>query len=183
MKRPTYTAILVIVLLNLLAITTPVAVTEGTPRATPKTSTSEMQASQTSISGLQQANVTSCIDITKPGYYIVSNNITGVQKDKDYCIGIFASNVVLDGRGYTLSSSWGIGIYVYQTTNTTIKNIKTTGYETGIRLIRSSNIKITSITASNHRSYGIYTEGSDYNVLTNVTASNNEYYGIYIGRF
>ncbi|MDW7989043.1 MAG: S8 family serine peptidase, partial [Archaeoglobaceae archaeon] len=49
-----------------------------------------------------EAEIEECIDITQPGYYKLGSNISGLQSGKKYCIGIFASNVVLDGNGFSL---------------------------------------------------------------------------------
>ena len=55
------------------------------------------QGISTDVLAQKVVKITTCTDITQPGYYIITNNITGGQAGKGYCIGIFASNVVLDG--------------------------------------------------------------------------------------
>jgi len=130
---------------------------------------------------LQAANavtpISSCGEINSPGYYYLTGDLTGF-KEGDYCIRIFASNVVLEGNGFRITGNgWGYGIYVSGASNVTIENITVKNYEYGIYFGFSSNNTITNIIASNNRN-GIVLYYSKYNMMTKINASNNSFSGI-----
>ena len=126
--------------------------------------------------------ITSCTDVDSPGYYVLSKDIEGLQNGKDYCIGIFASNVVLDGNGYGITGpGWGKGgIYVMNANNVILKNLTVTEYYTGIYLDNSDNNVISNVNASNNLC-GIFLYKSDNNSITNSAFNNNNWDGIYFG--
>ncbi len=123
--------------------------------------------------------ISSCIDITSPGYYYLSHNISGVQEGVNHCIGIYAGNVVLDGNGYSLVSDRGDGIFVYKSYNVTVKNLRVSGYDIGITFDSSSNSVIENVAVSSSSWSGIYFTLSSYNTIVNVTVSNS-LSGIYL---
>jgi len=74
-----------------------------------------------------------CQEIYRSGVYVLARDISGVYPKKDYCIGIFADDVVLDGNGHSMTSQYyGDGIYVEASDNVTIKNLRISKYGTGI---------------------------------------------------
>jgi len=123
--------------------------------------------------------VSSCIDITSPGYYYLSHNISGVQEGVNRCIGIYVGNVVLDGNGYSLVNDRGDGILVYKSYNVTVKNLRVRGYDIGITFDSSSNSIIENVAVSSSSWSGIYFTLSSYNTIVNVTVSNS-LSGIYL---
>ncbi|TDA28213.1 MAG: hypothetical protein DSO00_05990, partial [Archaeoglobi archaeon] len=126
--------------------------------------------------------ISSCTDINSPGYYNLTQNLTGLKSDAYayYCIGIFASDVILDGNGYSLTGpGYGDGIYVSSvSSNVTIENLTVSQYGVGIYLESSSNNTITNVTAISNNE-GIYLESASDNTITNVTAIGNDF-GIYL---
>jgi len=124
--------------------------------------------------------VSSCVDITSPGYYYLSSRISGVQGSADRCIGIYADNVVLDGNGYSLEGGGrGDGIFVYKSRNVTVKNIAVRGYDIGITFDGSSNGVIENAVVVDCNWPGIYFALSSLNTIVNVTVKNSQS-GIYL---
>ncbi|MEM2727295.1 MAG: hypothetical protein QXV61_03455, partial [Archaeoglobaceae archaeon] len=77
-------------------------------------------------------NVSECMDITQSGNYRLNQSIFGPQmfSGRDYCVGIFADDVVLDGNGYTLNGdSFGAGINITGN-NVVVKNFGGISYYT-----------------------------------------------------
>ena len=73
--------------------------------------------------------ITSCITITSPGYYILTDDI--VNSSEFHCIQIQSSDVILDGRGHVVDGinrlgSYGIDVYGPYT-NVTIKILQLLG--------------------------------------------------------
>jgi len=121
----------------------------------------------------------SCTDITFPGKYVLASNIEGVHV-QDYCIGIFASDVVLEGNGYSITGDgWGTGILLSYAKNVTIEDVNVSNYWAGIYLDYSNNNTINNVTASNNWA-GIYLWDSNNNVIANSTISENDA-GIHLG--
>jgi Predicted solute binding protein len=115
-----------------------------------------------------------CMDITTPGYYYLSSNITGIQESRERCIGIFANNVVLDGGGFSMIGEGGFGLFI-KAINVTVRNIAISGYDIGVRLDwGSSNNTLISVNVLNNK-IGVQLIESNYNTLAYITASNNEY--------
>ncbi|MDW7989443.1 MAG: NosD domain-containing protein, partial [Archaeoglobaceae archaeon] len=128
--------------------------------------------------------INSCRDITQPGYYKLGSNISGLQSGKEYCIGIFASNVVLDGNGFSLIGPkeknyccWGKGIKIDSANNITVKNLRVSGYEHGIELRNSNKNTISNNMISNNY-WGTKLAYSNNNTISNNILSDNELGGI-----
>ncbi|MHC1635326.1 MAG: right-handed parallel beta-helix repeat-containing protein, partial [Candidatus Methanospirareceae archaeon] len=125
--------------------------------------------------------ITSCITITSPGYYILVDDI--VNCSEFHCIQIQSSDVILDGRGHVVSGRDRIGssgIYVYGPyTNVTIKNLTVTGWDVGIYFRNVENSSILNNTASlNRHGIAIY---SSFNItIMNNTVNQNTLDGIAI---
>ncbi len=104
--------------------------------------------------------INSPTNITQPGDYELGSDLAGTQ-NAGYCIGIFASNVVLNGMGHTLSSNnYGRGIYVSSSTsNVAIKNINVNGYGYGIYISSSTDDSVTNGVLNNNND-GIYVNDS-----------------------
>jgi len=121
-----------------------------------------------------QGTVVKCMDITTPGYYYLSSNITGVEEGKERCIGIFANNVVLDGKGFSLNGEGGFGLLI-KAVNVTVGNITISGYDIGVRLDGGSSYNtLISVNVLNNM-IGVQLVESNHNTLAYITASNNEY--------
>ncbi|MEM4914864.1 MAG: NosD domain-containing protein [Thermosphaera sp.] len=110
--------------------------------------------------------VTGCVDITVQGSYRLFTNITGLQDGKDYCIGITASNVVVDGAGYSLTGAGvGIGIYVIDGFNITLMNLYISSYHCGIDLLGPVYASIFNNTLTGINGEGLRLLDSNYNKL------------------
>ncbi|MEM4537644.1 MAG: NosD domain-containing protein [Thermosphaera sp.] len=110
--------------------------------------------------------VTGCVDITAQGSYRLFTNITGLQEGKDYCIGITASNVVVDGAGYSLTGTGvGIGIYVIDGFNITLMNLYISSYHCGIDLLGPVYASIFNNTLTGINGEGLRLLDSDYDKL------------------
>jgi parallel beta-helix repeat protein len=112
--------------------------------------------------------VESCMNINTPGYYELTGNITVNDPSITYCILINTSNVVLNGKGYWVESTFhnwasdkGTGIRVYTPPGVPMFN-KTAGI--GNITVENLNVKGWNV--------GIYTT-SDYVNLNNILLYNN----------
>jgi parallel beta-helix repeat protein len=112
--------------------------------------------------------VESCMNINTPGYYELTGNITVNDPSITYCILINTSNVVLNGKGYWVESTFynwasdrGTGIRVYTPPGVPMFN-KTVGI--GNITVENLNVKGWNV--------GIYTT-SDYVDLNNILLYNN----------
>ncbi|MEM4689460.1 MAG: S8 family serine peptidase [Archaeoglobaceae archaeon] len=122
--------------------------------------------------------IDSCREISHPGYYGLNQSISGLLSDKDFCIGIFANDVVLDGQGFSIAGTYeGIGILV-QANNVTVTNVSVSGYWAGIRLEDSSNSIIANNTISNNWVGICLLWASSDNIIENNTILNNYWAGI-----
>ncbi|MEM2638378.1 MAG: NosD domain-containing protein, partial [Candidatus Hadarchaeales archaeon] len=132
-----------------------------------------------SLAPVLAVDVDKCTEITQPGYYRLVNDISGLLSGKDYCIKISASNVVLDGQGFSINGTGsGKGILV-QANNVTIKNVSVSGYYDGIFLSLSSNNTIENCTLSGNYEEGIHLYSSNNNIIRSNKVSGNVR-GIYL---
>lgn len=132
----------------------------------------------------QEISVSDCMEITSSGYYAITQDIYGVLPGENYCIKIFADDVVLDGQGYTINGGGApssYGILIVSSNNVTLKNLNISGYSYGIRGESPTNVRIENNTISGNSGYGIYLffYSSD-NIITNNTISDNGEIGVYL---
>ncbi|HDL00644.1 MAG TPA: hypothetical protein ENH23_00225, partial [candidate division Zixibacteria bacterium] len=90
--------------------------------------------------------------------------------DVNETIQIDDDNITLDGNNHTLTgTNTGSGVYLYQKTGISIKNLDVKNFTTGINIFYSSNnIAINNV-------YGILSQFSSNGVLTNNTMNSNTY--------
>jgi hypothetical protein len=139
-----------------------------------------------SLAGVWGATqISSCQDITSPGVYELSGNI--VTTTGQDCIRIKTSNVIIDGKGYTIkqnnllsgysgiiSYSLGADPKYYGNTNLSIKNVIIQDFWFGIWLNRVNNSMVLNSTiylpasiGISESSQGIYMLSSSYNSIKN----------------
>jgi parallel beta-helix repeat protein len=124
--------------------------------------------------------VTSCIDITSPGNYIlgapISNSNPGINNG---CINIDSSDVVFDcqgnwidgqdvGNGIRVQGSSGISLV-----NVTIKNCNINDFKNGIFIEYLDQSIIESSSVNSSYETGIYISRSDNNIITDIVSKNN----------
>jgi nitrous oxidase accessory protein NosD len=120
--------------------------------------------------------------ITSPGTYVLTGDVTGIYAG--YGIKIEASDVVLDGQGFSLqgSNQQGIGILVnkYGTaiSNVQIKNISLGDWDTAIRYnyVKGDEAKISSVsdTQISDSKVGVHVEYSDNIVLSDLSITDTD---------
>jgi len=117
---------------------------------------------------------------TEIGMWDPVNRIYTLTEDVNESIEITQNNLTLDGAGYKITGSGsGIGVYLNQRSNVTVKNCVFSKFLIGIFLsISPSNTLTNNIT--NNNSYGIFLNSCSSNTLTNNITNNNSYYGIYL---
>ncbi|MEK7657812.1 MAG: NosD domain-containing protein [Patescibacteria group bacterium] len=93
-------------------------------------------------------------------------------------IQIDSNNITLNGDGHKITgNNNGFGVYLYQKTGVTIKNLNVQKFLYGIYISSSNNNILTNNIALNNFD-GIVLDKSFNNTITNNTASNNNYFGI-----
>ena len=124
--------------------------------------------------------ITGCTNITSPGHYVISSNISGTQA-AGYCIGVFASDVVINGNSHWLTgprNGEGVGIYAAPgSTNVTIEDVVIAWYNTGI-VVSSSGVRVVDSTVSGSW-YGVNVTGT-HDSIANSTVSYSYWYGVYV---
>jgi parallel beta-helix repeat protein len=129
-------------------------------------------------------DVTGCTAIQTPGTYVLKNSIMG--STSPVCISITSSDVVLDGRGYTIdgvdaASSKGVVIGGSSSTvrNVTVRNLRVSDWNIGIYASRVALTRIDACTATSNAG-GIYLATSSEGTLTGNAVSETTNAGIYI---
>jgi len=90
-------------------------------------------------------------------------------------IQIDSNGVTLDGNGYVITgSNTGYGIYLFNKSGVTLKNLIVNNFFSGIQLYYSNNNILSNNTPSNNI-FGISLDSSNNNTLNNNTSSNNTY--------
>src|SRR6266550_2272032 len=128
-------------------------------------------------------------NINISGSYYLDIPETVFNTSNDYAIRISTSNVIIDGKGKTMtgpsapSSSGGPGTYGIRVnggqpiSNVSVKNVNVNNKFFGVIFESVNNGSIENVSATNNR-YGLYIWDSDNNTLNLNLASNNTYGGI-----
>ncbi len=123
--------------------------------------------------------ITNCTVIGSPGYYSLVADISST----DTCIQIVSGDVVLDGKGYSITgsnlySTYGIlvggGEFIY---NITVKNLSISGFESGIYSI-AAVVEITNCSITWSLGDGIRIENSNFNTVAGNRIAHSGSYGI-----
>jgi len=92
--------------------------------------------------------ITACEDISSPGLYELGNDLSASSGD---CIDILASDVILDGMGYTVdggSSSFAINVQASSTlSNVTVRNVSVTAAARGINVDDATDVHVEGVHA------------------------------------
>ena len=100
-----------------------------------------LRGAHAQTNGQMPIPISSPYNITQPGEYVLTANLTGTQPS-GYMVGIFASNVILNGEGHSISYGYPgkYGIYVAPgASNVLIENVTVMGYSTDIFIGGSSD--------------------------------------------
>lgn len=127
-----------------------------------------------------QVPVTGPMVIDTPGTYILQDDLSGLTVNT--AIEIRASDVVFDGSKKTLSGIGTInstGISVAEgVARVTIRNVKVTGWHTGIELTDTADCSIEYTNASVCSENGFLIQGCEDTLIDHCTGSTNENNGI-----
>ena len=97
-----------------------------------------------------------------------------LSTDVNETIQIDEDNLTLDGAGYTVTGTGtSYGIYLYERTAVTVRNVNVEEFSYGIGLYNSTGNTVTNNNTSCNNRYGIYLRDSNSNTLTGNTASDN----------
>ena len=133
------------------------------------------------ISAAEAASINDCTLISSPGYYSLSKSILNTATKP--CINITASNVTLEGNGYTVDGvDSGSGVYIYNSSgikSITIRNLTLTDWSYGVYIYNATNISLENLTMKSGGD-GAHIRNSSNISIANVEVSNNGGYGIYI---
>lgn len=116
-------------------------------------------------------NITNCQDITLPGTYLITQDLSSSAT----CLNILASNVFINGNSKTivgLGSNDKQGIDIFNQSNIYIQNLNIRGFGTGISGIDLNNLNLESINIQN-TTIGLYLANSQNTYLNDMTYSNN----------
>lgn len=128
-------------------------------------------------------------DISEPHHVWIQENASTLYIGSDYTftsnitepIVVTASNIVIDGNGYSLKGPGYIGMYLSSRSGVTIKNLIIENWSTGIYAMDSDNNEIRDNSFLEIVNTGVYLggwgSGSHYNLITS-NAFHNAYVGI-----
>ncbi len=126
--------------------------------------------------------VTGPVVITKPGYYLLMNDIQ--HTDEVVCIDIRSSDVTFNGNGHTISgrnvfNTYGVSVYQPSTRleRVTITNLATADWFYGVSFWDTHGGRINAVTATRDQ-YGIILQTSTGNLVDSNTAQGNSQGGI-----
>ncbi|GEM_PF-4662906 len=116
----------------------------------------QLDANDSLVLSVSQFNIDNCTNITSPGYYVITSNISIVANET--CINVLAENVTLDCAGHSIagdSSGWA-SVFLHGSNNSIIENCVVMDSSEGI-YVRSAD----NITVRNNTVYNIsYDDGS-----------------------
>jgi parallel beta-helix repeat protein len=126
--------------------------------------------------------VTGPVVITKPGYYLLMNDIQ--HTDEVVCIDIRCSDVTFNGNGHTISgrnvfNTYGVSVYQPSTRleRVVITNLATADWFYGVSFWDTHDGRINTVTATRDQ-YGIILQSSTGDLIDSNTAQRNTQGGI-----
>ncbi len=146
------------------------------PSVTTLTSTSSVS---TTTAHIVQIGIAKCMNITSPGVYYLSSNIS-TDRQQDSCIIITTGGVTLLGGGkvvrgagpYSGIPPYTKGIAVYNSTYDSISNVSVKDFSYGIYLENTANSTINDANVSSNAVHGLFLLNSDRNSAHRIIASN-----------
>lgn len=148
---------------------------ETTP-ATPSTNPSDPPP-------VEDRTLEECRVIDEPGRYELVADLHPNSLDR--CVVVTASDVVLDGQGYTVEGNGTAGIAVggeTRLTNVTIENVSVAGWEFGVHYNWTAESRIENVTATANGIDGIRLEATERTLVTRTSATRNRFGGISLSR-
>lgn len=135
---------------------------------------------ETEEDALAPGNVSSFGTIDSPGYYYLTDDIDG-DGVAVTAFEIKSGDVILDGRGHTISNGTGEAVHVLGTgaslSNVTITNLRITGWESGISAMNVEDSLFEDLVVEGNDDAGIVLQassGTSDNRLVGVTIRDNE---------
>jgi hypothetical protein len=130
-------------------------------------------------------NISSCENITTPGYYILNQSIN-FNDSVNYCIQVNASNVTIDGNGFSITSSdyngYNVAVLFNNTYNTTVSNLiiynasygfSTRYYSNNTNDVYNAKLLTLNNNYIHNTIYGIYGSFNDSNFYENTLINDN----------
>jgi len=102
-----------------------------------------------------------------------SDTIVKASSSNDHVFYVTADNVYISGFTMTGATGYKAGIYLYNSNNCRIENVKASNNWAGICLPSSSNNTIANNIVSSNNGYGIHLSSSSNNTIANNNVSNN----------
>lgn len=104
--------------------------------------------------------------------YVFSDNFSGsivVERD----------SVMIDGGGFTLQDVGGTGIGVYEVSNITIRNLRITGFDSGVSFNSTFGSILSGCSIVGNK-YGVNIDASSSVIVTGNSVSYNEWWGVWL---
>jgi len=118
--------------------------------------------------------ITECREIDESGEYVLGDDLSA----EGDCLRITASDVTLDGNGYTLDGDGsGTGLLV-ESAGSTVQNLTIQNFDAGIMLDLSSDVIISSITVQDNAGTGVVCRQSGDILCEDSTIRRNDGSGV-----
>lgn len=131
-------------------------------------------------------DVSSCITISEPGTYELAGNVSGPADAT--CLRITASDVTVDGNGYTISATDGAtedpplttGVLVAppdtsdSLRNVSVRNVSASGWGTGVSVQNAQEATLDDVTVRANRNGIVLTESSRVVVRESTAVDNDD---------
>ncbi|WP_458205758.1 right-handed parallel beta-helix repeat-containing protein [Haladaptatus sp. NG-SE-30] len=120
-----------------------------------------------------QTAVDSCREISDPGRYVLTDDLTNTTESR--CLRITANDVVLDGEGHRVDGVGAFGsagVLVTSGSNVTVQNVTASDWDDGIRLTGIRNATVRNTTTMRNRVGLSLVSFRDGTVADNIARSN-----------
>lgn len=113
--------------------------------------------------------ISSCVEIRNPGYFLVVSNLNGTMPGENYCLRVFADNVTVDFAGHSVSvPERSYAVYVHAARNVEVVGAKLRGT---LFLEKATNVAVVNSEFSNV-SVAVVSDSSSGVSLRNVKIEN-----------
>ena len=144
---------------------------------------STAQKTELTIAPKPAIPISDCKILSQSGSYILTKDISASAP----CLTFTASNIALDGNGYTLQQSSSadpsikvIGLVANNVRNITVRNLRIARFVQGTQFLNVTGSSFINVSFVNQSGNGLFLNGSSQNMFTNCLFSSNTLNGVHL---